>query len=83
MLNNSLLSIPAAIQSSRCAMGLVRQNIAIVASANVVTVAGGVLFNMGPLLSVLINNGATVVAGLNGMRQPSQKKAYRPPVIMG
>jgi hypothetical protein len=40
----------------------------------VVTVAGGVLFNMGPLLSVLINNGATVVAGLNGMRQPSQVK---------
>ncbi|MEN9680545.1 MAG: hypothetical protein RLZZ627_438 [Pseudomonadota bacterium] len=74
MLNNSLQSIPAAIHSARGAMGLVRQNIAIVASANVVTVAGGVLFNMGPLLSVLINNGATVVAGLNGMRQPSQVK---------
>lgn len=75
MLNNNLHSIPVAIDSARGAMGLVRQNIAIVASANVVTVAGGVLFNMGPLLSVLINNGATVVAGLNGMRQPSQVKA--------
>lgn len=75
MLNNSLLSIPVAIQSARSAMGLVRQNIAIVASANVVTVAGGVLFNLGPLLTVLINNGATLVAGLNGMRQPSQVDA--------
>lgn len=74
LLNNSLLSIPLAIESARSAMALVRQNIAIVAAANVVTVAGGILFSMGPLLSVLINNGATVVAGLNGMRQPASKK---------
>lgn len=70
MMNNNLVSIPAAIRSAKGAMGLVRQNIGIVASANIVTVAGGVFFNMGPLLSVLINNGATVAAGLNGMRQP-------------
>lgn len=75
MLNNSLLSIPAAIQSARTAMGLVRQNIVIVVSANLVTVAGGVFFNMGPLLSVLINNGGTVAAGLNGMRQSLEENA--------
>lgn len=83
MLNNSLLSIPAAIHSARSAMGLVRQNIAIVVSANLVTVAGGVFFNMGPLLSVLINNGGTVVAGLNGMRQPAKEKATNETVEHG
>lgn len=70
ILSNRLLSIPSAIDSARSAMGLVRQNIVVVASANLITVAGGVLFNMSPLFSVLINNGATLVAGLNGMRQP-------------
>ena len=68
VLNNQLMGIPRMIDASKKAMGLVRQNIAMVISANVITVAGGIFFNMGPLASVLVNNGATVAAGLNGMR---------------
>lgn len=72
VLNNQLLGIPYMIDASKKAMGLVRQNIALVISANMVTVAGGILFNMGPLATVLVNNGATVAAGLNGMRSPKE-----------
>lgn len=74
MLHNNLDAIPQGIHSARNAMGLVRQNIALVISANIVTVAGGVFFNMGPLISVVINNGAIILAGLNGMRQPELRE---------
>ena len=78
ILHNNLDAIPQAIRSARNAMGLVRQNIALVISANIVTVAGGVIFNMGPLLSVVINNGAIILAGLNGMRQPKFQELTSP-----
>ena len=68
ILDHRLLGLPEMIQVSRQAMGLVRQNIGLVIAANAVTLAGGILFNMGPLASVLINNGMIVVAGANGLR---------------
>lgn len=82
ILDNHLLGIPQMIEVSQKAMGLVRQNIGLVIAANAVTLAGGVLFSMGPLASVLINNGSIVVAGVNGLRSlktdPSVSTAERP-----
>jgi heavy metal translocating P-type ATPase len=68
LLDDSLLGLPYGIATARRAMGLVRQNIAVVTAANVAVVAGGVFFNLTPLVSVVVNNGSTLLAGLNGLR---------------
>ena len=49
-------------------MRLVHQNIVVVTAANVAVVTGGVFFDLSPLVSVVVNNGSTLLAGLNGLR---------------
>jgi heavy metal translocating P-type ATPase len=68
LLDDSLLGLPYGITMARQAMGLVHQNIVLVTAANIAVVTGGVFFNMSPLLSVVMNNGSTLLAGLNGLR---------------
>jgi len=48
-------------------MKLVRQNIAVVTTANIAVVIGGILFNLNPTASVAVNNGSTLLAALNGL----------------
>ena len=68
LLDDNLLGLPYGIATARRAMRLVHQNIVVVTAANVAVVAGGVFFNLSPLASVIVNNGSTLVAGLNGLR---------------
>ncbi len=68
LLDDSLLGLPYGINMSRQAMHLVHQNIVAVTVANVAAVAGGVFIDLSPLLSVMVNNGSTLLAGLNGLR---------------
>ncbi len=68
LLDDSLLGLPYSIAMARRAMRLVHQNIALVTAANVAVVVGGVFFNLSPLASVVVNNGSTLAAGLNGLR---------------
>jgi Cu2+-exporting ATPase len=68
LLDDSLLGLPYGITVARRAMRLVRQNIVVVTAANVAVVAGGVFLDLAPLVSVVVNNGSTLLAGLNGLR---------------
>jgi Cu2+-exporting ATPase len=68
LLDDSLLGLPYGIAVARRAMRLVHQNIVVVTAANVAVVAGGVFFDLAPLVSVVVNNGSTLLAGLNGLR---------------
>ena len=68
LLDDSLLGIPYAIQLARKSMNIVHQNIIIVTAANFAAITGSLLFNLSALGSVLVNNGATLYAGLNGLK---------------
>jgi heavy metal translocating P-type ATPase len=81
LLDNSLLAVGYTIGVAQRAMKLVHQNITFVTAANVAAVAGGVFFNLSPLASVVINNGSTVLAGLNGLR-PLRDGARQDPEIV-
>jgi Cu2+-exporting ATPase len=63
-----LMSLAHAIQLSRECMGLIRQNLALVAGPNATALAlatGGVL---SPVAATLVNNGSTILAGVNSLR---------------
>ncbi len=68
LLDDNLLGLPYGISMARQAMRLVHQNIIVVTAANVAVVTGGVFFDLSPLVSVVANNGSTLLAGLNGLR---------------
>ena len=66
--DNDLKRIPEAIDISRKAMGLVRENISFIVIPNSVGIAlaaGGVI---GPAISTLLNNGSAILAALNSLR---------------
>jgi heavy metal translocating P-type ATPase len=68
LLDDSLLGIPYAVEIARKSMNIVHQNIIIVTAANLAAITGSLLFNLSALGSVLVNNGATLYAGLNGLK---------------
>ena len=80
LLDDNLLGLPYGIATARRAMGLVHQNIVIVTAANLAVVAGGVFFNLSPLASVVVNNGSTLAAGLNGLRPLRDGRRLDPPI---
>ena len=80
LLDDSLQGLPYGITMARRAMRLVHQNIVLVTAANVAVVTGGVFFDLSPLVSVVANNGSTLLAGLNGLR-PLRDGKRRDPEI--
>ncbi len=69
LMEDSLWKLVAAIEISRGAVGLIKQNYAIVAVLN--TIALGLALPAGlvsPTVTALISNGSAVLASLNGMR---------------
>jgi Cu2+-exporting ATPase len=69
LMEDSLWKLAKAIEISRSAVGLIKQNYAIVAAMN--TVALGLALPGGlisPVVTALISNGSAVLASLNGMR---------------
>jgi heavy metal translocating P-type ATPase len=68
LLDNSLLGIGYVAELSKRSMSLVHQNIVIVTAANFASIAGSLLLSFSPLAAVMVNNGATLYAGLNGLR---------------
>jgi Cu2+-exporting ATPase len=69
LMEDSLSKLVQAVQISRDAVGLIRQNYAIVAGMNTVALAlalpGGLI---SPSLTALISNGSAIIASLNGLR---------------
>jgi heavy metal translocating P-type ATPase len=78
LLDDNLQGIPYAISISKDAMKIVQQNIVLVTSANVAAVLGSAFFSMSPLTTVVVNNGATLIASLNGLKPLRQGKRIDP-----
>ncbi|ALF56194.1 ATPase [Nostoc piscinale CENA21] len=78
LMENDLHGILEAIALARNAKKLIRQNTSIVAIPNIAAMAIAVLFGLNPLGATVVNNGSTIVAGVNGLRpilKNSPKKA--------
>jgi P-type Cu2+ transporter len=68
LMQNDLHGLLEAIEIARKAKQLIRQNTGIVAIPNVAALAIAVIFGLNPLTATVVNNGSTVVAGVNGLR---------------
>lgn len=68
LLDGDLWGLPRAIDLAKGSMGILHQNLQIVLAPTAVGMVGSVAGMINPLVSTLINNGTTVVAGLNALR---------------
>jgi len=78
LMQNDLHGLIEAIAIARKAKQIIHQNTSIVALPNIAAMFVAVFFGLNPLAATVVNNGSTVVAGVNGLRpilKPSPKKA--------
>jgi Cu2+-exporting ATPase len=68
LMQNDLRGLLEAIAISRQAKQLIYQNTGIVAVPNLAALVLAVLVGINPLAATVVNNGSTVVAGVNGLR---------------
>lgn len=68
LMRNDLQGLVEAIAISRQAMGLIHQNTAIVAVPNLAGLLMAGTFGLSPLAATVVNNGSSVIAGVNGLR---------------
>ena len=68
LMQNDLHGLLEALEIARKANELIQQNTAIIAVPNLAAMVIAVLFGLNPLAATLVNNGSTVVAGVNGLR---------------
>jgi Cu2+-exporting ATPase len=68
ILHGDLHGLPDAIDLARESVGLIRQNLAIVAAPNAAGMVLATLGLIGPVGATAINNGSNVAAALNGLR---------------
>ncbi|MEG3440302.1 heavy metal translocating P-type ATPase [Pannus brasiliensis CCIBt3594] len=68
LMENNLRGLPFAIAIARQAMELIHQNTGLVAIPNLGAMVLAVLVGIPPLTATLVNNGSTIIAGLNGLR---------------
>ncbi|MDJ0736816.1 MAG: heavy metal translocating P-type ATPase [Nostocaceae cyanobacterium] len=73
LMQNDLHGLLEAIDIAREAKQLIKQNTGIIAYPNVAALAIAVVFGLNPLAATVVNNGTTVVAGVNGLRPILQK----------
>jgi Cu2+-exporting ATPase len=68
LLDDRLEMLPRAIDRSRESLGLMNQNLALIAGPNAVGLGGAIAGSVNPAVAALLSNGATVVAAANGLR---------------
>ncbi|HEY9606299.1 MAG TPA: heavy metal translocating P-type ATPase [Allocoleopsis sp.] len=68
LMENHLRGLPEAIAIAQQAMQLIHQNTGIIAVPNLAAMVLAVTVGLDPLAATLVNNGTTVVAGVNGLR---------------
>jgi Cu2+-exporting ATPase len=68
LMENNLRGLPEAVAIARQSMELIHQNTGIVAIPNLGALILAVAVGIDPLAATLVNNGSTVIAGLNGLR---------------
>lgn len=84
LLDGSLSGLPRAIDLSRDAIAILKQNVNIIIAPTVAGMAAAAVGLSNPLISTLINNGTTVVTGVNALRpmlpKPSRHEPESPPL---
>ncbi|MBD2667027.1 cation transporting ATPase [Richelia sinica FACHB-800] len=68
LMQNDLYGLLTAIEIAHQAKKLIQQNTTIVAIPNLAALAIAVVFGLNPLAATIVNNGSTIVAGVNGLR---------------
>jgi P-type Cu2+ transporter len=68
LMQNDLHGLLEAIEIARKARQLIQQNTGLIAVPNIGALLIAVLFGLNPLAATVVNNGSTVVAGVNGLR---------------
>lgn len=68
LMENNLRGLPEAMAIARQALQLIHQNTGIVAIPNLGALMLAIAVGIDPLAATLVNNGSTVIAGLNGLR---------------
>jgi Cu2+-exporting ATPase len=68
LMRNDLQGLVEAIALARQSMGLIHQNTAIVAVPNLTGLVLAGTVGLNPLAATVINNGSSVIAGVNGLR---------------
>ena len=68
LMQNDLYSLLQAIAIARHTKQLIQQNTNIIVIPNLAAMAIAVLFGLNPLAATVINNGSTIIAGVNGLR---------------
>lgn len=68
LLGEDLAPLPTAVRLAREAMGLMRQNIGLVAIPNSLGMGLAVAGQLTPLAATLVNNGSTILAAANALR---------------
>jgi Cu2+-exporting ATPase len=84
VLHGDLHGLPDAVELARESLGLIRQNLMIVAIPNAAGMALAGLGLVGPVAATAINNGSNVAAALNGLRplMPASPRAERVPPLL-
>ncbi|MEH2212104.1 heavy metal translocating P-type ATPase [Nostoc sp.] len=77
LMQNDLHGLLEAIAIARQAKQLIRQNTALVAFPNLAAMAIAVFFGLNPLAATVVNNGSTVVAGVNGLRPILKNRQHK------
>jgi P-type E1-E2 ATPase len=79
LMDDDLSGLTHAIAIAKQVMDIIYQNALIVAIPNFGALVVGLLFTLDPVLAIIINNGSTILAGLNGLRASlgGDKKSYR------
>lgn len=75
--SEDLATLVEAVSLARGAMGLVRQNIALVAVPNAVALGLAMTGSLSPLAATAVNNGSTLLAGVNALRPLRARPARR------
>jgi P-type Cu2+ transporter len=68
LMNNDLQGLLEAIEIARKAKQLIQQNTSIIAVPNLAALVVAATFGLNPLTATVVNNGSTVVAGVNALR---------------
>lgn len=80
LIDDDLTLLPKAIDRARDAVGLMRQNLAIISLPNLFGIVFAVLTPMSPALAGILSNGSTILAAANGLRPLNRKSASGSPM---
>jgi len=68
LMDDDLTLLPRAIDRARDAVGLMRQNLAIISLPNLFGILFALMVPMSPAVAGLLSNGSTILAAANGLR---------------